>query len=86
MPLPTLNFRGQEAKISMMELRANPGELIERVRHGLKVTIWKAGKPVAMLVPIPYAHEETVVHRDGTIEGDIPLTFGRDLGNGGYGS
>jgi len=84
MALPRLNFRGQEAQITMMELRSNPGEVIERVRHGLKVTIMKSGKPVAMLVPIPYVSESIVIHPNGTIEGEIPLTHGRNLGNGGY--
>ena len=38
--------------ITMMQLRAQPGEAIRLVeRHGREITITKSGKPVAKLVP-----------------------------------
>lgn len=86
MPLPKLDFTGARATVTMMELRANPGELIERVRHGLTVGIEKNGKQIAVLSKSDIGSDTTIIHRDGTIEGAIPLTYRRDLGSGGYGS
>ena len=84
MPLPKRDLRGQRATITMMELRSNPGEVIDSVAHGLTVGITKAGKEVAVLSQSDN-NQDTVIHRDGSISGPIPLTFGRKLGNGGYG-
>ncbi len=83
MPFPRRDYRGQTAKLSMMELRSNPGEAMDFVAHGLKIEIERSGKHVATLVP-PSSEGETVIHRDGRITGDIPLTFRANLGNGGY--
>jgi len=69
----------------MMELRSNPGEVIDSVAHGLTVGITKSGKEVAVLTQSDSGKDTTVIHRDGSISGPIPLTFGHDLGNGGYG-
>jgi hypothetical protein len=84
MPFPKRDYRGQTTKLSMMELRSNPGEAMDFVAHGLVIEIERSGKHVATLCP-PKSFGETVVHRDGTITGEIPLTFHRVLGNGGYG-
>ncbi len=85
MPLPKKDFRGQRASVSMMELRSAPGDLIDRVAHGMIVDIEKNGKVVASLGPPDGREEGTVIHADGTIEGRIPLTFRKNLGSGGYG-
>jgi antitoxin (DNA-binding transcriptional repressor) of toxin-antitoxin stability system len=82
--LPKLDFRGQRAKVNMMELRANPGELIDRVSHGLTVDIEKQGKRVAVLGPPQSDEEGTTIYPNGAISGPIPLTFRRALGSGGY--
>jgi prevent-host-death family protein len=70
----------------MVELRSNPGEVIDCVAHGLTVGITKCGKEVAVLAPADNSMDVTVIRRDGSIDGPIPLTFRRPLGNGGYGS
>jgi len=85
MPLPKKDYRGQLAKLSMMELRKAPGDAVDRVEHGMRIDIEKNGKIIAALVPADEAADNTVIHPDGTITGAIPLTFRKNLGNGGYG-
>jgi prevent-host-death family protein len=84
MPLPKRDLRGQRATITMTELRSNPREVIDSVAHGLTVGITKKGKEVAVLSQSDNS-QETVIRPDGSIEGPIPLTHGRNLGSGGYG-
>ena len=85
MPLPKKDFRGQTASLTMMELRSAPGEAIDRVAHGMVIHITKGDKYVADLGPPGSFESDTVVHSDGTITGQIPLTYRAKLGNGGYG-
>jgi len=86
MPLPKVDLTGQRATITMMELRANPGEVIDSVRHGLSIDIEKHGKRVAVLARSDASSDTTVIHRDGSVSGPIPVTFRRNLGCGGYGA
>lgn len=85
MPLPPKDFRGLEASISMMELRSSPGDIFDRVAYGMTIHVEKNGKRIASIVPVAAADETTIIHPNGSISGRIPVTFRRNLGNGGYG-
>ena len=76
MPLPRKDYDGQEAEVTMMELRASPGDIIDRVTHGMRVHVTKSGVRVACIVPT-----KTVIAADGSFAGERPLTMGRDLGD-----
>jgi hypothetical protein len=82
MPLPRVDLRGKRATITMMELRAGPGEVMDRVKDGLVIDVEKAGKRIAVIARDD--QDTTTIHRDGSIEGAIPFTFRRNLGEGGY--
>lgn len=88
MPIPKLSFVGETATVTMMELRSNPGEILDRVSRGLTVNVTKSGKWVAtMRAPSLAARDDDtiIIRPDGTTEcGRKPLTFGLDLG-GEYG-
>jgi antitoxin (DNA-binding transcriptional repressor) of toxin-antitoxin stability system len=86
MPIPKVDFRGRRVTVSMMELRSKPGEVIDSVRNGLVVDIEKNGKIVAVLSRSAQDTETTIIHPDGSMSGQMPLTFRRNLGSGGYGS
>ena len=81
MPLPKVDLTGQRATITMMELRANPGEVIDSVRHGLAIDIEKNGKRVAVLARSDVSSDTTVIHRDGsTSPGPIPVYIPQKYG------
>ncbi len=64
--------------ITMMELRSQPGEVLRAVENdGRTIVITKNGRDAARLVPVS---DVTVVHRDGSMDGEMPVTFRRDLG------
>ena len=83
--IPRKDFRSQRITATMMELRSQPGEFIDFVSHGGTVDLEKSGKRVATMVPPGNDGDSTEILPDGSIRGQIPLTFRRDLGSGGYG-
>lgn len=69
--------------ITMEEFRREPGEYRRAVqREGSSFLVTYQGKPAMQLIPVS---ESTVVLSDGTFVGERPVTFGLDLGEGGYG-
>lgn len=65
--------------LTMTEFRTSPGErLIDVLRDGEQFLLTKAGRPAAVLVPIRDADVTTVIERDGTVKGPMPLTFRMD--------
>lgn len=82
MPIPKLDFTDEVATVTMMELRQQPGEIMDRVARGLTVYVTKSGRAVAKLLPFSHTEDETIIVRpDGSTEGGRkPLTFGLDLG------
>ncbi|MFT3853386.1 MAG: type II toxin-antitoxin system prevent-host-death family antitoxin [Ilumatobacteraceae bacterium] len=42
------------ADVSIRQLRNHGGEVVERAQRGERLTITKAGKPVAQLVALPH--------------------------------
>jgi antitoxin (DNA-binding transcriptional repressor) of toxin-antitoxin stability system len=85
MTIPRRDFCGQRVTATMMELRGQPGEFIDFVAHGGTVDIEKSGKHVATMIPANSDGDHTKILSDGSIRGQVPLTFRRNLGNGGYG-
>ena len=79
MSLPIKDFRGQNATVSMMELRSKPGEVFDLVANGLCVRVEKNGKHVGTIVPPDWESESTTIESNGKIHGRIPLTYRRKL-------
>ena len=73
--LPAKDFKGQKATITMTELRTTPGDVIEHVKAGMQISITKNGKVIALLLPVNYDNETTIIKSDGSIAGPIPLTL-----------
>ena len=61
-------------KITMMQLRAEPGEWIHQVyKHNETIIITKAGREVCQISPIEMTH----ILSNGRIKGQTPLTKNR---------
>ena len=73
-------MRGKNATVSMMELRSRPGEVFSLVEKGLSVRVEKNGKHIGTIIPPDAEGDETVINRNGKIEGRMPLTFRMNLG------
>lgn len=67
--------------ISIRDLRNHGGEVIERAQRGERLTITKAGKPVAQLValPRPPASLEALRRRWARLPRVDPVTLRRDI-------
>jgi prevent-host-death family protein len=52
--------------MSMSDLRANPGEVIESVRLGKTFIVSKAGRQIAVLSALPGSNLSIVVAADGS--------------------
>lgn len=64
--------------ITMMQLRASPGEYAFRVRaDGESFVVTYQGKPCFKMVPVD---DMTIVRSDGSFTGPKPVTMGRYLG------
>ena len=78
MPIPRNIRRGQAFSITMMELRKQPGEVIEAVRDGAIVYITKQGRHIATMAPPDDVDDTIVVNPDGSTVGNRrPLTWRR---------
>ena len=65
--------------ITLTEFRSEPGERIRDVqKEGRSFLLTKAGKPAAKLVPVD---DVTIVEPDGTVRGEMPVTFRTPLGD-----
>lgn len=71
------DLRGQTCTISMMDLRKQPGEVLDAVFDGMVINIERNGRHVGTLVPPGYDPATTVVLSDGSIKGPPLLTQGR---------
>jgi prevent-host-death family protein len=61
-------------KVNVHEAKTKLSELLSRVEGGEEITIAKAGRPVARLVPV---REKAVVRVAGTAKGKVAI--GRDF-------
>jgi len=76
MPIPKQTRSGQTYEITMMELREQPGQVIEAVRAGAHVHITKSGKHVATMVPAAFDPDAMIViNPDGSTDGRKPVTW-----------
>lgn len=74
MSLPRKDYSGQTATVTISELRSAPGDLLDRVAHGMTVQVTKNGRCVAVISP-----PDTVINPDGSWTGARPLTHGLRL-------
>ena len=51
-------LHGKEIEITMMDLRSAPGDVMDLVLQGVKITVTRQGKPIAVIQsPAPSAAE-----------------------------
>lgn len=78
MPIPKRVLRGQTYEVTMMELRRQPGEVLDAVRDGALVRVTKQGKHIATMVPPGYEKTQPSSYiLTGTSDGPMPLTWRR---------
>lgn len=81
MMLPRKDYIGTTATVTMMEFRAQPGEVADRVAAGMRIHVTKQGKHIMTIIPAGWDSETTVVRSDGSFVGQPPLTFRKNLGD-----
>lgn len=76
--LPRRTLRGQTHTITMMDLRQQPGEVLDAARDGAVIRVTKQGKHVATIIGANFEPDApTIVHPDGTVDGPLPFTHRR---------
>lgn len=83
MPMPPKNYHGQEATVSMMELRRSPGDIVDRVSCGMTVHLEKNGIQIATIIPQwnkIVDCDVCIIQHNGSISGKPPVTFRCPLG------
>lgn len=60
-------LQGQTEEISLMELRAGPGDVMDQVLMGKTYIIMRLGKAIAVLQPLPGESLVQVVASNGDI-------------------
>jgi prevent-host-death family protein len=66
--------------LTLSEFRKEPGEVIREVnKQGKSFLLTKSGTPVARLISV---EDVVVIHSDGTVTGELPVTFKVHLGDG----
>ena len=56
-----INLQSFVETISMMDLRMQPGEVLDKVMYGQTIIIERNGRPLAMLVPYISRDKPTIV-------------------------
>ena len=58
---------GQLETISMMDLRSSPGDVIKQIQMGKTYVLTHAGKPVAVLQPLPGERLAIIIDSEGKV-------------------
>lgn len=65
-----ISLHGKFERITVMDLRRQPGEVVESARLGKTFLITKAGKPVAVLAGLPGDQLAMTISGSGKIDYD----------------